>query len=536
MHAARRRYPTSRSTGAPRRPKGAGSGHGNPTKPPADGPRDRGTPRSRHAPAPRRQDESAAPAAPIAITAASATITVDGDTSDWEAIEGTVVNLEQIRLADLDPEQAAEIEFGEVAPIDVSLKVASDAENLYMLVEVPTAFVYDAEDHNLSPALAVQFLIDEGAGEHMGVDEADLYASTGMVDLWHWELDCQPGATSGGQGIPGGEDPACKLDDEYATTPEKREDDGGGDTENRRGGEQPDGCLDAHGRRGRSRCRGDVGLRDVPTAADRRPAGCPVRERRCREGRSGLVRSHGGSPGAGAIPGTSTAATTAGSRWPCRRAHGDHREVIVGRVPLDRHRLPVDLADPCVPSAIDSQGSTDLVTDSREAAEPGPATRMARLLSLPARRLTLPPRRWMSSRRRFVLRALAGDRCAHRRPGRHPRRRLRGHALLPGEDAAAAAPRDGAADPPLGCLGSGWRARRLRRRRATAGAPAAAGHGRLGHGDGPARRVRRAADGVRGRRLRHPLHPPRLPAVVSAVARAASSAPVTAGRSTSTAR
>ena len=87
------------------------------------------------------QDESAAPAAPIAITAASATITVDGDTSDWEAIEATVVNLEQIRLADLDPEQAAEIEFGAVAPIDVSLKVASDAENLYMLVEVPTAFV-----------------------------------------------------------------------------------------------------------------------------------------------------------------------------------------------------------------------------------------------------------------------------------------------------------------------------------------------------------------------------------------------------------
>jgi len=178
------------------------------------------------------QDDTAAPAAPIAITAASATIAVDGDTSDWEAIEGTVVNLEQIRLADLDPEQAAEIEFGEIAPIDVSLKVASDAENLYMLVEVPAAFVYDAEDHNLSPALAVQFLVDEGAGAHMGADEADLYASTGMVDLWHWELDCQPGATSGGQGIPGGDDPACNLDDEYATTPEKREDDGGGDTEN----------------------------------------------------------------------------------------------------------------------------------------------------------------------------------------------------------------------------------------------------------------------------------------------------------------
>jgi len=185
------------------------------------------------------QDPSTAPpasgqpaGAAIAITAAAATITVDGDVSDWSAVEGTPVNLEQIRLANLTPEQAAEIEFDAVAPIDVSLKIASDTENLYVLVEVPAAFVYNAEDHNLSPSLAVEFLIDDPAGPHMGTDEADLYASLGMVDIWHWELDCAAGVASGGKGIPGGDDPECNLDDEYATTPEKREDDGGGDAVN----------------------------------------------------------------------------------------------------------------------------------------------------------------------------------------------------------------------------------------------------------------------------------------------------------------
>ncbi len=183
------------------------------------------------------QDPSGAPAG-IAITATAATITVDGDVADWSAIPGTTVNLEQIRLDGLDPEQAAEIEFGAVAPMDVSLKVATDADTIYLLVEVPAAFVYTADNHNLSPSLAVQFPVTEPSSSHMGAEEADLYTSIGMVDLWHWELDCAPGAVSGGQGVanaadvPGGDDPACNLDDEYATTPEKREDDGGGDTPN----------------------------------------------------------------------------------------------------------------------------------------------------------------------------------------------------------------------------------------------------------------------------------------------------------------
>lgn len=168
----------------------------------------------------------------IAFTAASATITVDGDTSDWSAIEGATVNLEQIRLDNLDPSVAAEIDFGPVDPVDVTFKVATDDEDIYVLFEVPGGFNYKPDDHNLSAAVAVMFRIEDPAAPHMGAEEPDLDASLGMVDMWHWELDCAPGAVSGGAGVAGGDDPACNLDDEYSTTPEAREDDGGGDVVN----------------------------------------------------------------------------------------------------------------------------------------------------------------------------------------------------------------------------------------------------------------------------------------------------------------
>ena len=168
----------------------------------------------------------------IAFTAASATITVDGDTSDWSAIEGATVMVEQIRLDNLDPSVASEIDFGPLDPVDVTFKVASDDENIYVLLEVPGGFNYDPADHNLSASVAVMFQIDDPAAPHMGAEEPDLDASLGMVDIWHWELDCGPGAVSGAAGVAGGDDPACNLDDEYSTTPEAREDDGGGDIVN----------------------------------------------------------------------------------------------------------------------------------------------------------------------------------------------------------------------------------------------------------------------------------------------------------------
>ncbi len=170
----------------------------------------------------------------LSFLAASATITVDGDTSDWSAIDGVTVPMEQIRLDGLDPTQVEdmEIEFDPLDPIDVTLKVATDADNVYILMEVPDDYDFNPEDHNLTASIAVQFLIDQGADVHMGSPEDDLEESLGVVDMWHWELDCGPGEISGGGGILGGDDPTCNLDDEYAPNPEDREDDGEGDEAN----------------------------------------------------------------------------------------------------------------------------------------------------------------------------------------------------------------------------------------------------------------------------------------------------------------
>ena len=165
------------------------------------------------------------------IDAAAATITIDGNASDWADIEGTTVTLEQLDFGRHSEADTQELDFGFVDPIDVTFKVANDAENIYLLMEVPAAYDYVADDHSFSPAIAVQARIVSEASSHMGADEADFIASTGMVDIWHWELDCGPGELSGGAAVEGGvtgtgNDP-CNFDDEVSTTPEKREDDGG---------------------------------------------------------------------------------------------------------------------------------------------------------------------------------------------------------------------------------------------------------------------------------------------------------------------
>ncbi len=167
---------------------------------------------------------------PIAFDAAAATITVDGDTSDWDGIVGVTVPLKQFELPpdvtfdDLDWDEANPLD-----PVDVELKVATDSDNIYMLLEVSDDYDFVLDDHKLSAALAVQFLIEADAGAHMGAGDDDFEAGLGMVDMWHWELDCVAGALSGGGGITGGDDPDCNFDDEFATDPEEREDDGGGD-------------------------------------------------------------------------------------------------------------------------------------------------------------------------------------------------------------------------------------------------------------------------------------------------------------------
>jgi mono/diheme cytochrome c family protein len=162
-----------------------------------------------------------------ALQAAAATITVDGDNSDWADISGLDLTLAQFEIP-----AGSDWEYDPVAPKTATLKVAADGTNLYMLVEVDDSFDYVANDHGLSAVIAVMFRIDEPAGPHMGSGEDDFEAGLGMVDIWHWELDCGPGELSGG-GDPGsGNDPDCNLDDEYSTDPEERDDDDAAQAEN----------------------------------------------------------------------------------------------------------------------------------------------------------------------------------------------------------------------------------------------------------------------------------------------------------------
>jgi hypothetical protein len=109
-------------------------------------------------------------------------------------------------------------------PVTATLKIATDGSNIYVLVAVPDGYDHDPENHRLSPALGVQWLIDDGAGLGMGAKAPDYEESGGMVDIWHWELDCGPGEISGGV-FSSGNDPDCNLDDEYATLTDEREDD-----------------------------------------------------------------------------------------------------------------------------------------------------------------------------------------------------------------------------------------------------------------------------------------------------------------------
>jgi mono/diheme cytochrome c family protein len=154
----------------------------------------------------------------VAFEAVQAGIVVDGDVSDWDGIPANPVTLEEIKPIPGE-------DMGQVEPVDVALRVALDDERVYVLMEVPNDYDYVADDRGLSASIAVMFRIDPPAEPHMGTTEEKQKKSLGMVDIWHWELDCGPGELSGGNATASGNDPDCNFDDEYSTTPEKREDD-----------------------------------------------------------------------------------------------------------------------------------------------------------------------------------------------------------------------------------------------------------------------------------------------------------------------
>jgi hypothetical protein len=159
------------------------------------------------------------------INAPEAEITVDGDAADWDDIDGLTLTLEAIADEEVDSHEA-------------SVKAAHDGEYLYVLLEVTDDYNWVADDAHLSASAAVQWAIDPEAGQHMGADEPDRETSLGIVDIWHWELECAAGEETGGEvSEPGadadaGDDGGCNFDDEWAEVPETREDDNGSGAEN----------------------------------------------------------------------------------------------------------------------------------------------------------------------------------------------------------------------------------------------------------------------------------------------------------------
>lgn len=154
------------------------------------------------------------------------TMTVDGDPSDWAGVDGIAVMLEPIEGKPEVPHQA-------------TAKVAYDDEFVYVLMTVDDDYDWNADDLHLTAAPSVMWAIDPAAGAHMGVEEHDGEGpSLGMVDIWHWELQCDAGVEQGGrvsdagEGNAPGNDDACNFDDEWSTDPETREDDNGDGAEN----------------------------------------------------------------------------------------------------------------------------------------------------------------------------------------------------------------------------------------------------------------------------------------------------------------
>lgn len=183
--------------------------------------------------------------ADLSLSAASATIAVDGDDSDWAGIEGLTLTLAQFQIP-----QGSDWEYDSLDPVQAEVKAAADTERIYLLFKVFDDYDFDPNDGKLSASANAMFRIEQAAGPHMGSGDQDFEQSLGMVDLWHWELDCGPGESAGG-GAPGsGDDPDCNLDDEFSTDPEERDDDGGGPVANPNAENSLTGAWDHTGRAG----------------------------------------------------------------------------------------------------------------------------------------------------------------------------------------------------------------------------------------------------------------------------------------------
>lgn len=132
-------------------------------------------------------------------------IVIDGLVGDWENVTGTTVTM-------IRPLATTERLVN-----GLTLKLAYDDANIYVLVLIQDDFDYNATDHEKSGSVAVLWQIDPAATPDMG-------GGNGNVDIWHWELDCSAGVLSG-YSLTSGNDPACNLDDEWASSITDRFDD-----------------------------------------------------------------------------------------------------------------------------------------------------------------------------------------------------------------------------------------------------------------------------------------------------------------------
>jgi hypothetical protein len=161
------------------------------------------------------------------LDAPVAAITVDGDPSDWGLIPGIATTLEPIFDREGDNLESK----------DVTIKMAHDDDFVYTLMMVVDDYDFNADDPHLTASPSWLFPVDTG-GPHMGADDEMGEDSTGMVDIWHWELECLGDVASGGSANPAGDgkdpgnDAGCNFDDEWATDAETREDDNGEGAEN----------------------------------------------------------------------------------------------------------------------------------------------------------------------------------------------------------------------------------------------------------------------------------------------------------------
>ncbi|KAG0610507.1 hypothetical protein M758_7G071800 [Ceratodon purpureus] len=155
-------------------------------------------------------------------------VTVDGLAADWSSVSGSSFQLNPA----LTDDSANAYPGG-----SMQIKVAHDGHDVFFLVQVPGAYMFDANEQNMA-AMALMFPIGDDATYHnMGgcPEPAGVCNSTNCfgheVDLIHFELNqAIPGRLYGGNladSINGtGRDSIGKLNDAYAFNPHCRSYDG----------------------------------------------------------------------------------------------------------------------------------------------------------------------------------------------------------------------------------------------------------------------------------------------------------------------